>query len=109
MKKIPISVALDPQLVDEIDSIAESLGESRSAVVERVLRNGLQDERASIAALANPLVAKLLDHPKFMSALAAVVGEELTVSEVETVGKKSKAAREKKKPGRRPSAKASPA
>lgn len=108
MKKIPISVALDPGLVDEIDEIAEALGESRSAVVERMLRNGAPDERASISALANPLVGKLLEHPKFLSALAAVVGEDLTGDDAERARKLARSVRSKSKGGRS-RGKASPA
>jgi metal-responsive CopG/Arc/MetJ family transcriptional regulator len=42
VKKIPCSISIDEALLAEVDEYAESLGENRSIVIQRFIREGLK-------------------------------------------------------------------
>lgn len=59
MAKIPKSVKLDPELVRQIEKVAESAGVSFNSVVEDLLVQGLAEQESEIA--ASFLVPKIED------------------------------------------------
>lgn len=81
MATIGTSIRLDEDLVKRLDALAELRAESRSALIERILKNGVDDEEQFWRVLAkNPLyreVSRLLLKPHVAMALAKSVGEQL--------------------------------
>jgi predicted DNA-binding protein len=81
MATIGTSIRLDEKLVQRLDALAELRAESRSALIERILKNGVDDEEELWRALKhNPLyreVARLLLKPDVAMAVARAVGEKL--------------------------------
>lgn len=85
MSKKAVTVTLSEDLLDRIDTVAESRGESRSGVVERLCRNGIDSEERFARLLGHPLGGVLLSrlaNPDVMtSLLLRVVGENLSHEE----------------------------
>jgi metal-responsive CopG/Arc/MetJ family transcriptional regulator len=46
MTKVPCTVSLDDELLKRLDEYAKSLGETRSVVVQRFIREGLKKGKA---------------------------------------------------------------
>lgn len=77
-----ITLTIDPMVLERIDAISEARSESRSATVERILRNGVEDEEEMLGSLGQGIegriIAHLLKSPRTLRKLAEVVGAELT-------------------------------
>jgi metal-responsive CopG/Arc/MetJ family transcriptional regulator len=97
-KKTAIAVTIAPELLARVDRVAESREESRSAVMERMLRNQIQEEETLVNQLANPALretmAYIAESPKLLKALAFAMGEHLPKEEIERVGSGWKKLRE---------------
>jgi hypothetical protein len=59
-KKIPVSLALDPGLVKRIDRMATALGESRSELVMRLIKDGIDESELSAQVMTNPVIVQAL-------------------------------------------------
>lgn len=80
MATIGTSIRLDEDLVKRLDELAELRSESRSALIERILNNGVADEEQFWERMQNPVyreVSRLILRPDVAMAMAKVLGERL--------------------------------
>lgn len=77
-----ITLTIDPNVLARIDSVAEARQESRSATVERILRNGVEEELHLLETIGlgieGKVLAYLLQSPKALQRIAQVIGAEIT-------------------------------
>ena len=55
MTRKPISITIDPDLLQRLDQVAERLGETRTAVIERAIRNDLKSQEEYLDSLSTPI------------------------------------------------------
>lgn len=76
-----VTLTLDPEILARIDAVARARDEPRTAVAERILRNGISDEERLLETIGEGvegrILAYLLQHPKALNALAKAIGEDL--------------------------------
>tara|TARA_R110002072_G_scaffold95141_2_gene209676 strand:+ start:4504 stop:4884 length:381 start_codon:yes stop_codon:yes gene_type:complete len=77
-----ITTTLDSSITKRIDVIAEFRNESRSATIERMLKNGIESEEEMLASIGvgvqGRITALLLDNPNILSGLSKALGDVLT-------------------------------
>tara|TARA_A100001391_G_scaffold194808_2_gene171437 strand:- start:2588 stop:2974 length:387 start_codon:yes stop_codon:yes gene_type:complete len=77
-----ITVTIDPAVLQRIDAISQAREESRSATIERILRNGAQDEEEMLETIGKGIqgqvMAVLLNNPQILNAMSKLVGDQLT-------------------------------
>ena len=80
-----INTTLDHSLTERIDAIAEARDESRSATIERMLRNQIADEEKILqqvgTGVEGRIMAFLLNNPKALDAMSRTIGQSLTDDE----------------------------
>lgn len=104
MATIGTSIRLDEDLVKRLDALAELRAESRSALIERILKNGVDEEEQFWKAQDNPVyreVSRLLLKPAVAMAMAKIVGEQVDPAAVAARSKKFDLLLERKKQTRR--------
>jgi metal-responsive CopG/Arc/MetJ family transcriptional regulator len=98
--RINFSVSLLPELVERLDAIAQERHESRSAVIERIIRNGVPDEEQFLQSIENPVKLTIMDllqrNPKVIKALATVLGEYIDDDMIERTGKQVALAKQRR-------------
>lgn len=76
-----VTLTLDPTVLSRIDQVAQARDESRSATIERILRNGVAEEERLLESIGEGvegrIIAFLLQSPQALSVLAKAVGDEL--------------------------------
>ncbi len=82
-KKKILSISIDPDLLDRIDSLCRLEAESRSAYIERVLRNSVDGKESVISDMESPLnraiFETLVKTPKpIIQAISKILGETMT-------------------------------
>lgn len=90
MAKGFVSVRMDEELMRRLDAVAEATSDTRSAIVERLVRNGLDDAERFLKRFENPVLREawgVLTSPGVLKALAAAAGEELTPEQLEAAAK----------------------
>lgn len=60
MAKEPVTVRLDPELIETVDLLAERLGDSRSGVIQRAVVQGLESLESAVDIASDPLANRLL-------------------------------------------------
>lgn len=77
-----INTTLDHSLTERIDAIAQARDESRSATIERMLRNQIDEEEDLLAQIGvgvkGRIMAMLLEKPDLLEALSDRLGQALT-------------------------------
>lgn len=77
-----ITTTLDSSLIERIDRVAEFRNESRSATIDRMLANGIEDEETVLETIGvgiqGRITALLIENPKILNALSKAVGEAMT-------------------------------
>jgi len=77
-----ITTTLDSAITKRIDVIAEFRNESRSATIERILVNGIEDEEEILSSIGvgvkGRITALLLNNPSILSGLSKALGDVLT-------------------------------
>lgn len=77
-----ITTTLDSSLIERIDRIAEFRNESRSATIDRMLKNGIEDEEEVLekigVGIQGRITALLIENPKILSSLSKALGDALT-------------------------------
>lgn len=77
-----ITLTIDPAVLARIDTVAQARHESRSATVERILRNGVEEEQHLLETIGQGIegrvLAYLLQSPKALQRIAQVIGAEIT-------------------------------
>ena len=81
-----ITVTIDPAVLSRIDAIAQARKESRSATIERILRNGARDEEETLekvgTGIEGRVMAILLHNPQILNVMSKLVGDQLTEDEL---------------------------
>jgi len=81
-----ITVTIDPAVLHRIDAIAKAREESRSATIERILRNGARDEEETLekvgTGIEGRVMAVLLNNPQIINVMSKLVGDQLTDDEL---------------------------
>lgn len=87
MARRPISISLEPALIERVDRIAEARGETRTDVIERAILNALDGEEKFLERLENPVfrevVTRLMAQPEVLDAIGAVVSERISPTDME--------------------------
>ena len=77
-----INTTLDHALTERIDAVAQARDESRSATIERMLRNQIEDEEKVLkqvgTGIHGRIMALMLENPKILTTMSKLVGESLT-------------------------------
>ena len=85
-KKKVISFSIDALLADQLEKLAEAQRVSRSALVEGMIRSGMDSERMSIRALANPVLKdvllKVLQSPGVLKEMARAMVDPLSGEQI---------------------------
>lgn len=80
-----INTTLDHALTLRIDAIANARDESRSATIERMLRNQIAEEEKVLervgTGVEGRIMAFLLNNPKALDAMSKMIGQSLTDEE----------------------------
>ena len=81
-----ITVTIDPAVLERINAIAKARQESRSATIERILRNGARDEEDVLETVGRGVegrvMAVLLNNPQILNVMSKMVGAQLTDDEL---------------------------
>lgn len=77
-----ITTTLDSSLIERIDRVAEFRNESRSATIDRMLANSIEDEEAVLESIGvgvqGRITALLIENPKILTSLSKALGDALT-------------------------------
>jgi hypothetical protein len=77
-----ISITFDPDLLRRVDELADALGQSRSAFIARLVREGVESEGDAIRAFQHPVIGpallKAFSDRDVLKGMADVMGEQLT-------------------------------
>lgn len=86
-QKIKLSVSITHELVKRLDRIAKAAGQSRSAMIERLIRDGVDDAETAVQAFTDPLLlqafAGAFGNRDVLKAMASAVHEEMTDSQLD--------------------------
>ncbi|MBO6512647.1 MAG: hypothetical protein JJ974_01610 [Phycisphaerales bacterium] len=84
-----ITTTLDSSLIERIDRVAEFRNESRSATIDRMLANGIEDEEKMLESIGvgvqGRIIALLIENPKILNSLSKAVGEALTDEQLASI------------------------
>lgn len=84
---ITTSMVLEPDLIPKLDGLARAQGLSRSALLNRMIREYIEREGQAIALLSNPALAKVFaqafGQPGVLDQLAAAIGDKLDSEQLE--------------------------
>jgi predicted transcriptional regulator len=88
-----LTVRVDQSIIARIDALAQATGETRSAIVERVLRQSLGEYESWVESFANPLVrevfAGIFENPTVLKILAPMVtGEKISPQHAKELARK---------------------
>jgi predicted transcriptional regulator len=86
-RKIPVSVALAPDLVKRIDRMATALGKSRSELVMDLIAEGIDESELSAQAMTNPVIVQALmgafGRPEVLRQMASTMKQDLTEDQLQ--------------------------
>jgi len=92
MSKLKISITVSDDVLGRIDAVAEARGETRSYLIDRMLRSGVEAQEELLRDMENPVVrgfARLLaSSPGVVKGLAKIGGRELTDEDWERLAEK---------------------
>jgi len=81
-----ITTTIDHSLAERIDAVSKARDESRSATVERMLRNQIIEEENLLEQIGTGIEGRvmsiLLQNPKILNVMSKLVGESLTDEEL---------------------------
>ncbi|MFI4855560.1 MAG: ribbon-helix-helix protein, CopG family, partial [Phycisphaerales bacterium JB065] len=86
MPKTQISIKIDTDLLARVDKLAEEVGASRTAIIERAIHADLPGQEAFHRALENPVVSAVhqrITTPRMLKLIAALAREELSDEELQ--------------------------
>jgi metal-responsive CopG/Arc/MetJ family transcriptional regulator len=97
MPRTQISIKLDTDLLKRIDQFASEVGVTRTAVIEKALKNDLPEQEAYYESLENPIVRGIhqkLTSPTVLRALAKIAQQDMTDEEIREIVDKGPRQRE---------------
>lgn len=81
-RKQVLSIAMDPELVKRVDELADAVNQSRSAFIERCVRDAVEQEGDAIKAFQHPVLGPALiqafSNREVLKGMAEVMGQDLT-------------------------------
>lgn len=81
-RKVILSVAVDPELVQRLNRVAKAMKMSRSRAVQELLERGIDDTELVAAATTNPLLmgafARAMNEPGVLRSLVGSMKQDLT-------------------------------
>lgn len=86
MATINTSIRIDEDLWNRIGDLGEMIGQTRSEILSRIVRNGIEDEERVHRMMRDPVYGRFLElliKPSVMSKLAQLAGESLTSDDLE--------------------------
>ena len=98
MTRTQISIKLDTDLLERIDRLAESIGSTRTAIIEQAIKNDLPESERYYRSLENPVVRSVhavLTQPHILEALAKLTRQEMTPEEFANITEKAPVQRER--------------
>lgn len=82
-----VTITLDAKLLGRVDAIATAREDSRSAVLERIVRLGINEEEEFLGTLGSGVVGRVVEqlicHPEMYRMLSKLVGEKVTEADVQ--------------------------
>ena len=107
MARKPISITLEESLISTIDQFAEEIGVTRTAIIEKCIKNELPKQISTYEHLENPLIRAMhekVTSPNVLRLLAKLTQSDMSDEEIAEIVEKgprqreaAKAMREKKK------------
>jgi hypothetical protein len=95
-RSVPVTITIERELLKIVDNLADAQNLTRSQFIERQIRNGIEQEKFSVAMMANPEVAKMLakvfGSPEALRMVGAAVEAEVTEKHLEEVNRRLTAA-----------------
>lgn len=80
-RKPIISITIRPELLSRLDDLADAQGIARSALISKLVEDGIEQEETTVKALAHPVLGpamvRAFSQPEVIRAMAAVIGQEL--------------------------------
>ncbi|MEO1716948.1 MAG: ribbon-helix-helix domain-containing protein [Planctomycetota bacterium] len=105
MPKTQTSIKIDSDLMARVDRLAKMRGESRTAVIERCLRNAVPELEQYFENMQNPAFRAaqqlITRNPKVLRAISAALLEELPQEEAERIARVAAADRQRAKESKR--------
>lgn len=87
--KVAIGVTIDEELLKRLDEIFAKRDENRSAGIERILRNAIEDEAAYLDTMEQPMprlfIETMSKSPAFIKALGALLAEHVSKEDIERI------------------------
>lgn len=84
--KVRWAVTIDPDLARRVDALAEIRGDSRSAMLERLVYRAIDIEEDYVNQMENPAVRLVTEvivkHPGVLDLVAKLVGEKITDEQI---------------------------
>jgi len=80
--KARFSITVDPRVMRRVDRLAKAMNRSRSATIEKLLNDGVEDTEMFVKAMTNPVLVeafgKAFASRDVMRTMAATIGQELS-------------------------------
>lgn len=80
-----ITITIDAELLRRVDAVADARAESRSAIIERIVKNEIVSEERFLKVLEVPvtrlIVEKIMGSPTIAGVIAEMVGNSMTQEE----------------------------
>ncbi len=87
--KEKISISIEADLLRRLDAVCEARGDSRSAVIERILRDEMPEEESFLQGMEDPmsraLIATLIRSPAVLKVIATVAGKAISDADLKRV------------------------
>ncbi len=84
-----ITVTVDADLLRRLDAVAAARGDSRSAVLERLLGNAIGEDEVFLKAMENPITRAVAQavtsSPALIESIARLVGEQMSTGDAEEI------------------------
>lgn len=89
-----ITITIDRIVLARVDGVADARGDSRSAVIERIVSNGIGSEERFLAMMEVPatrlIIEKIVGSPAIAGAIAQLVGESLSKEELKALNEEAR-------------------
>lgn len=88
MSRTQISIKLEDGLLERIDQLAESVGVTRTAVIEKALKDDLPQQEAFHRSLENPVIRAIhakLTSPTMLRLIGRLANDEFSDAEIEAL------------------------
>jgi predicted transcriptional regulator len=86
-RAIPITITLPDDLLAAVDNLADAQQLSRSQLIARMVRQGIESEKVALALFSNTsatqTMAKLFSDPATLRTIGAAMGEKVEDSDLE--------------------------